>query len=173
MHRYKSKYPKQFAELVKMASNTRDYNNNAMRTTIFIVTQCPEMVDEILRAIIDFKKLYHMFYDKLPLASRVGYKIIEAALKQYVLGGKTLDQKLDELSEWVRKKCDITSTIVDVVFGDRDIAQQTLETVVRMSADVINKAINSVDPYGILLPMTTYMLYDIIVARVNKGLTHL
>jgi hypothetical protein len=156
LHDFKLKQPKTFKQLVDIASNTGNFNDTAFKVFIFIICHCADAVELMITNTLKPSVIYKEVIDMVPLTGRVVINTITRAVSVHQLL-KQADDYVKKTAHGIVQKL---KSIVDTV---------PVEGIMNISIEPIKRMINSADPFGIAIPIATYVCYDIIVKRVNKN----
>ena len=146
---YKRTHPVTFKELYEVSSNTRNFNENAIYGVIFFLMKCPEALKGIIKSIMNLDNIYASLMEILPLPSRIILKTVFSTFKVTSKFNKSLFEAVD-------KFIDKGQQLI------KNVEVDDLNAIVQVLSPGISKLINSVDPFGIILPASTFVWYDAI-----------
>lgn len=156
LHNYKLKQPAMFKKLVDVASDTYNYSDTAFRVIIFMICHCADAVELILTNTLDVRNIYDKVMKVVPFMMKPIIKGITSVVNVYRLfeiADKNIKIVVHKLIQKIKSMA----------------ANGTIESIMKMNIEPIKRMLNSVDPIGILIPISTYVCFDIIVQRVNKN----
>lgn len=178
LKQYSITNPMMFNQLKTLASNTHNYNDNAFKVLIYMVTMCPEVITIFLSQVLNVETFMTLFMSELPLVSRLTVEALLSTVSKivipiirpdlikqgYPINKRTLyaiiNQKLKPLTN-------ISERVINTLKFFGIDPHSSLNVVLDMASSQIASMINKVDPYGVALPFSTYICYDIIVIRTS------
>lgn len=163
LHKYKVEHPGTWKKLVNIAKNTKQFNDTAIKAMIFMVTQCPQAIQEVLKAFADLNLIYAEMTKYIRGPMKWGMNLLFDLLCK-ALGFKNKEVLFARCNEHLHNIID------NVMKGFASVSSTgTLETILNLGVNVIKPMVNNADPIGVVFPIATYLCYDIIVARVEAG----
>lgn len=156
LHEFKLKQPEQFRKLVEIASDTYNYNDTVFRVFIFMICHCADAVEFMLTRTLDARKIYDEVMKAVPFTLKPIVNGVTRVINVYWLFEKAEKNIKIAVHNLIQK---IKSMTTD----------GTMEGIMKMNIEPIKRMLNSVDPIGFLIPVSTYVCFDIVVRRVDKN----
>jgi hypothetical protein len=151
---YKMEQPETFEKLVEAARDTKKYNDIVFRIFIFMVCHYSCIIKTIMRNAFDISDVFRELTTSFAV-------LMQPTLKRV---SRAVSRKYNK----IKKYFDITVfyTLEKIKCLTKN---QSIEAIMSMDLDPIKQMLREDDSVGAIIPMSSYICYDIIVERVNTG----